>query len=222
MKFKMTIPTDEWKTKPTDRFVLKWIKLRLSARITPRLAKIDRVRPWMCTVFSAGIGFLAGVVYGLGAGWGAAILGAVSQVMDGVDGQLSRLTGRSSALGAFLDSVLDRYADGGMMIGSAVFAVRFDDAIPVWAVLGVGTLAFIGANLVSYASARAQGLGLDIGPPTLASKGTRMSAMVIGAAVSPFWVHAPFVILCYLALHSHAALGRRLLKASAGTGGDGR
>ena len=25
----------DWKTKPTDRFVLRWIKLNLSARITP-------------------------------------------------------------------------------------------------------------------------------------------------------------------------------------------
>ena len=90
------------------------------------------------------------------------------------------------------------------------------DAIPVWVVLVVGTLAFIGANLISYASARAQGLGLDLGPPTLASKGTRMSAMVIGGTLSPFWVHGPFVALCYLALHSHAVLGRRLIKASAG------
>ena len=65
-----------WRTKPTDRFILRWIKVHLSARITP------------------GLGMLAGLVYGLGAPWLAGCLAAAAQVFDGVDGQYARLTGR--------------------------------------------------------------------------------------------------------------------------------
>jgi hypothetical protein len=39
-------------TKPTDRFVLKWIQCNLSARISPRLTGIEWMRPWMITVAS--------------------------------------------------------------------------------------------------------------------------------------------------------------------------
>jgi len=36
--------TNRWQTKPTDRFVLKWIKTRLSARITPHLVSYSSTR----------------------------------------------------------------------------------------------------------------------------------------------------------------------------------
>ena len=42
---------DSWKTKPTDRFVLKWIKLNLSARITPRLLVWPWLSPWQITLY---------------------------------------------------------------------------------------------------------------------------------------------------------------------------
>jgi hypothetical protein len=58
-----------WQTKPTDRFVLKWIKCHLSARITPRLVRVKWLRPWMITVSSASLGVLAGVAFAMEWGW---------------------------------------------------------------------------------------------------------------------------------------------------------
>jgi len=103
------IEQNEWKTKPSDRFVLKWIKCNLSARITPRLVRVKWLRPWMITVSSASLGVLAGVVFAMGLGWLAGLVGGVSQILDGVDGQFARLTGRQGTAGAFWDSILDRY-----------------------------------------------------------------------------------------------------------------
>ncbi|MFC1836022.1 hypothetical protein ACFL2Q_15100 [Thermodesulfobacteriota bacterium] len=40
-------------TKPTDRFVLKWIKCHLSAQITSRLVHFKWLRPWMITIVAA-------------------------------------------------------------------------------------------------------------------------------------------------------------------------
>jgi phosphatidylglycerophosphate synthase len=111
----------DWRTKPTDRFILRWIKVHLSSRITPRLVPLVWLRPGMITVTSGSLGMLAGVVFGLGAGWLAALVGAASQVLDGVDGQYARLTGREGRGGAFLDSVIDRYASSAMIVGACIY-----------------------------------------------------------------------------------------------------
>ena len=211
----------KWKTKPTDRFVLKWIKVNLSARITPRLAGVPWVRPWMVTVSSAGLGTLAGVVFALGWAWAAGLMAAAAQVLDGVDGQLARLTGRVSRHGAFLDSVLDRYADGAMVIGMILYLVRLPPPWPTWTILLVGAIALIGSNLVSYSSARAESLGLQTGPPTLASKGTRTSVMILCALGTVVWPTLPLVGLVYLAVHPNLAVANRILRASEGRGGLG-
>jgi phosphatidylglycerophosphate synthase len=199
----------DWRTKPTDRFVLKWIKCHLSARVTPHLAARPWVRPWMVTAASSACGVIAGVIFGLGAGWLAAILAAVSQVLDGVDGQFARLTGRASAAGAFLDSLLDRYADGAMMIGMTVYLVRLPGGPADGWVIAAGGLALISSSAISYTTARAASLDLDLGPPTLASKGTRMTVMILAAVATLFWPALPLVALLYLAGHASLVLAGR-------------
>lgn len=209
----MASPTEQsWQTKPTDRFILKWIKLHLSVKITRRLASYPQIAPWMVTVFSAALGTLAGAVFALGWGWPAGLGAAASQVLDGVDGQLARLTGRQTRFGAFLDSVLDRYPDGAMVIGLTVYLVRtpIDVAAPL--VGFVGALALIGCGLISYAKARAETLHFDLGNPTLASKGTRMTAMAAAGLLSPFGPEIPWIVLVYLAVHSNAVVIRYLYR----------
>ncbi len=202
----------EWKTKPTDRFVLRWIKMNLSARITPQLARLDRVRPGMITISAATLGVLAGVSFAFGRGWLAALIACASQVLDGVDGQFARLTGRVSRYGALLDAVLDRYADGAMVFGVLIYCVRLPFPLPVWLTATLGGLALVGSNLVSYSSAKAESLRVAIGKPTLASKGTRMSVMIICGLGSVIWPGAPFLALAYLAIHPNLAVSYRLVK----------
>lgn len=203
---------NSWKTKPTDRFVLKWIKLNLSARITPRLLAWPWLSPRMITISSALLGLLAGLVFALGAGWLAGIIAAAAQVLDGVDGQYARLTDRVSKGGAFWDSVLDRYADGALVIGLVVYLIRLPLPLPPGILIFLGSLALIGSNLVSYSSARAETLGLEFGPPTLASKGTRASIMILSAFFSFIWSGLPVVALVYLVIHPNATVMMRLMK----------
>ncbi len=204
---------DRWRTKPTDRFVLKWIKVNLSARITPRLLHLDWLRPWMITLFSAALGVLAGVVFALGAAWLAGCIAAAAQVLDGVDGQFARITGRAGKGGTFWDSVLDRYSDGAMVIGLIVYLFRLPFPMPQWGLLALGALALIGSNLVSYSSARAESLGMDLGNPTLASKGTRTTVMILCAWGTVFWSGLPVVALAYLAVHPSLVVVSRLVRA---------
>jgi phosphatidylglycerophosphate synthase len=202
-----------WQTKPTDRFVLKWIKTRLSAQITPRLTRFGWLRPWMLTVFSSLMGVTAGVVFAFGWGLLAGCIAACAQVFDGVDGQFARLTGQQSKEGAFWDSVLDRYADGAMVIGTALYLILLPAALPRWLLLASGGLALIGSNLVSYSSARAEALGLDMGKPALASKGTRTAFMILCAWGSPLWPEMPMLALFYLAVHPNVTVVLRLKRA---------
>ena len=201
-----------WKTKPTDRFVLKWIKCHLSARITPRLVSVPWLQPWIVTISSATLGVLGGIVFAIGWAWLAGLIAVVSQVLDGVDGQLARLTDRQSATGAFLDAVLDRYPDGAMMIGMVIYLIRLPLFIPLWLLFVLGSLAVIGSNLISYASAKADSLGIDLGKPTLASKGTRISAMALCGLASLLWTPMPIVALLYLVIHPNVVTVRRLIR----------
>lgn len=89
--------------------------------------------------------------------WGA-IAVAFFVFADSLDGILARTTGRTSVWGAFLDSTLDRLGDaavfGGLMIW---YFTGGDDRLTALACLACMALGFT----VSYAKARAEGLGLE-------------------------------------------------------------
>ena len=112
-----------------------------------------------------GLGCAAGLVFGLGHGLAAGILAAAAQVLDGVDGQLARLRGTVSPAGALFDSVLDRYTDTAMVIGVVVYLIRLPVGLSAGFMLFLAFLALCGNSLVSYTKARAETLGLDLGPP---------------------------------------------------------
>src|SRR5580765_6547742 len=102
----------------------------------------------LCTV-------VGGVIYATGhirtAGW---FLG-VTALFDVLDGTVARRTNRSSTFGAFLDSTLDRLADGAVLGGLAVFyAINpVHHNLPM---LVVSLAGLIAAFLTSYTRARAE------------------------------------------------------------------
>ena len=80
-------------------------------------------------------------------------------VFDMFDGTLARATGRVSRLGAFMDSVFDRWGEAVVYVGliAGLGASGWADA-PVFA-----AAAMAAAFMVSYARARAEGLGFGAG-----------------------------------------------------------
>jgi len=202
-----------WRTKPTDRFVLRWIKLHLSAPLTCRLAGSSALQPKTVTLVAASSGVAAGVALALGHPLLGGCLGAAGQILDGVDGQLARLRGSASARGAFWDSVLDRYADGALVFGLGLYILRHPAGLPQSLLLLLFALAIIGSNLISYSSARASSLALDLGGPTRASKGTRTTVIIVAAWATPLTSLAPAVALLYLAVHPQVEVLRRLRRA---------
>lgn len=85
----------------------------------------------------------------------AGLVWLTGSAFDLLDGALARRQGRVSAAGAFLDSTLDRVAEGALFAAIAYhFAER---GRPLEAALTV--LALLGSLLISYTRARAEALG---------------------------------------------------------------
>lgn len=139
-----------------------WIKQRYLRLIDPVADWLvrRRVHPNTITVVGTVCTVLGGIIYGTGhirtAGW---FLG-LTALFDVLDGTVARRSNRSSTFGAFLDSTLDRVADGAVMAGLATFyALNADHrSLPMMVVCMLG---LIGAFLTSYTRARAEALGID-------------------------------------------------------------
>lgn len=78
-------------------------------------------------------------------------------IFDMLDGVFARVNGKATKFGAFLDSVLDRYSDSFLLLGFAWYFFKNDSIDGVF--ISIGTLT--GALIISYAKARAEGLGRD-------------------------------------------------------------
>ena len=80
-------------------------------------------------------------------------------VFDMFDGTLARATGRESRLGAFFDSVFDRWGEAIVYLGIVAGAVLGGhQRVPILAAAALGA-----AFMVSYARARSEGLGFTAG-----------------------------------------------------------
>lgn len=109
---------------------------------------------------------------------GVALL--VGAAFDAIDGVVARQQGVASPAGAMLDSFVDRYADAAPLVGLALFfrasALR----------LAVVLATLVGSMLVSYARARAEGLGLDL-PSGLMRRHERVVALVVALLAAPLF-----------------------------------
>jgi len=81
----------------------------------------------------------------------------VGSVCDTLDGRYSRMSGKGSPFGAFLDSTLDRIEEGVVL---AAVAVNFSQAGDEFAV-GAVVIAVLASLMVSYTRARAEALGVE-------------------------------------------------------------
>ena len=88
----------------------------------------------------------------------------VGSVCDTLDGRYSRMSGKGSPFGAFLDSTLDRMEEGIVLAAVAVQFTRDDDLTFIFGgdvAVGVTALAILASLMVSYTRARAEALGVE-------------------------------------------------------------
>src|SRR6201996_5597579 len=124
----------------------------------------------------------------------AGIAFIVGSIMDTLDGRYSRMSGKGTQFGAFLDSTLDRLEEGVVLTAvGAYFASRHMEAAVAAVVLAV-----LGSLMVSYTRARAEALGGEC-KVGLATRPVRVVILSIGlifakgAGIGDFELLAPAI-----------------------------
>lgn len=142
-----------------------------------RIVDASRITPNGVTIIGfLGICAAAGLV--LGRLWViASLVFIASGLVDSLDGLLARHQGRVTTFGAFLDSTLDRLAEG--VILGAIGITFAQDGLD-WA-LGACFVALTASFLVSYARARAEGLGIPGSSGGLMGRPERL--VIVGAGL---------------------------------------
>lgn len=178
--------------KPSDGVVSRYLNRPLSTRISLWLYRKGYwIDPNLVSVLAFALALVAS--YLIYAGWhiAAALLVHASSVIDGVDGELARLTGKTSKLGGAFETLLDRIADLAVVISlGAIYAGPFREILV--------PLAAAGVVLVSYASKVGSDAGLDISRlrllPPYATRDVRLFVVTLALLLG-----YPWIALYYLA-----------------------
>ena len=101
----------------------------------------------------------------------------IGTIADTLDGQIAKASGGGTRLGAFLDSTVDRIADGALFVGAAASGANLGQPLLLWASL----VALVASFLVPYVRAKAESLGVNasVGP---APREARIVIFLIGLA----------------------------------------
>ena len=141
--------------------------------------------------------------------WGSLVI-AIFALSDSLDGVMARLSGRSTKWGAYLDSTLDRVADSAIF-GGLVLWYSAGGSTPYLAALALACL--ILGSVVSYAKARAEGLGMtaNVG---IADRAKRVVVVLLATGLVGLGVPQVLltVVLAGLALASLITVIQRMLE----------
>ncbi len=109
----------------------------------------------------------------------AGIAFILGSLCDKLDGRYSRMSGKGTPFGAFLDSTLDRIEEGIVLAAVAAwFAQEGNDTA-----VGATVLAVVGSYMVSYTRARAEALGVEC-KVGIASRAVRVVILSAGLVLA--------------------------------------
>jgi CDP-diacylglycerol--glycerol-3-phosphate 3-phosphatidyltransferase len=129
---------------------------------------------------------------------------------DALDGTLARMTGRTSRFGAFLDSTLDRFSEAVIFLGLFVYFV--EQGAQTELILIYATI--VGSLMVSYARARAEGIGVAL-KDGLLTRFERVGLLIIGMIFSQL-----LIVLWMLAIFTNFTAIQRMWLVWRITGGE--
>jgi CDP-diacylglycerol--glycerol-3-phosphate 3-phosphatidyltransferase len=124
----------------------------------------------------------------------------VGSVCDTLDGRYSRMSGKGSPFGAFLDSTLDRMEEGIVLAAVAVQFASDDDLTFIFGgdvAVGVTALAVLASLMVSYTRARAEALGVEC-KVGIADRAVRVVVLSVGLVFGFLQAIEPAVYLLAL------------------------
>lgn len=188
------------------------VRPALTQALTPvgRVLARTRITPDLITfIGTAGVVVGALAFYPRGKLFVGTMICTCFILADMLDGAVARATGRTGKWGAFLDSTMDRIGDAVVFGGLVLwFAGAGHSAM----IAGLALFSLIAGVLVSYAKARAEGLGFscDVG---LAERGERMFLALFVTGLSGLGV--PYILvagLWLLAVVSALTVAQRFLE----------
>lgn len=124
-------------------------------------------------------------------GWAGAVI-LFAGIFDMLDGQVARLSNKSSKFGALFDSVLDRYSEMILFFGICYYLVAHHYFLSsVFAFM-----ALIGSMMVSYIRSRAEGLGAECkgGLMQRPERIVLISISAIACGVSAYFIGSDFKV----------------------------
>jgi CDP-diacylglycerol--glycerol-3-phosphate 3-phosphatidyltransferase len=192
----------------------------LNLRLRPALARLvdpvadallrAKVPPDAITVAGT-VGVVAGalVLFPQGRFFAGTAVVFVFVLTDLLDGTMARRLGRSSRFGAWLDSTCDRAADAAIFSGLVLwYAGEGDDQL----LAGLALFCLVAGSIVSYAKARAEGLGMrcDVG---LAERAERLILVLAATLLAGLGLELALPVgLWLLAAASAITVVQRLLE----------
>ena len=141
--------------------------------------------------------------------WGTIVI-TVFVFSDTVDGVMARMSGRSSSWGAYLDSTLDRVGDSAIFGGLVLYYAGPGHQLFM---AGLALACLILGSVVSYAKARAEGLGMtaNVG---IAERADRLVVVLVATGLVGWFLPEVVlaVVLGLLALASLVTVVQRMLE----------
>jgi len=179
------------------------------ARVLGQLGFTPNALTLVGSLLTASVGLL------VAQGWflAAALCLWLFSLTDTLDGALARATNRVSAFGAFLDSVCDRYAEAAIFLGLVWWYQVHADLVGV----AVAYVAVIGSLMVSYARARAEGIGLQAADVGWFQRPERIALLGLGLLVAQFIPVALLVVLAALAVLTTVTVLQRVVHVARAT-----
>ena len=137
----------------------------------------------------------------------------IAGVFDMFDGAVARMTDRATKFGAFFDSVMDRVSEAIVLLGLLWFYL--EDGEQLGAVLVY--VAIVGSTMVSYARARAEGLGIEC-KGGLMQRPERVASLGVGIIVGQWWEPAVLIVLGVIAALTVVTTVQRVVETARGAG----
>jgi len=160
------------------------------------------------------VGFLLTVGVAVVIAYGHLQLGGVLILLaagfDAIDGTLARTMGRTSRFGAFLDSTLDRFSEAIIFLGLLIFLVGQGAQTELVLIY----MTIVGSLMVSYARARAEGIGVEL-KQGLLTRFERVGLLVIGLVFNQL-----LIVLWLLAIFTNFTAVQRIYIVWRITGGE--
>src|SRR2546428_10679285 len=140
------------------------------------------------TSVGLGFAFASAIIYAIHLEYSYVIGGVlllISGFFDIVDGQVARVTGKTSKKGAFFDSIFDKIAEVAIFLGILIGSYSVDGYLILLAV----TLSL----LVSYTRARAESLGIQLQGIGIGERAERLLVIAI-VGIAGYFNYAMIIV----------------------------